>query len=147
MATVIKALPDTLTREQARDLRRTRIEQTFQLDPQVNITLKGKKYILELNNWAVKGILKQTTVNLMAAGDFGICQMQDPEVMGAILFWALASNQPDLTQDEVDKLYTFRHYPYILEKIKSALELFLPDMSDIQIEGARVQTEAAEDPQ
>ena len=122
--------------EEAQELRKKRIEETFQLDPLTTITLKGKTFTMELNNYAVKGIYKDTGHNLLAIG-FGLKEMQSPELMGATLYWALKEHHPELTQDDVDKLFTYRHYGYILERLKVALDLFLPDMSDVQIEGAR----------
>ncbi len=134
-----------LSPQEALELRRKRTLETFQLDPQVPIELKGKPYILELTNFAVKGILKDTGHNILSVG-FGVEQMQDPEMMGALLRWALELNHPDLTQDDVDRMFSYRHYGYILEKLKAALDLFLPDMSDVQIEGARPNVQEGEDP-
>lgn len=129
--------------KEAAELRKKRIEETFQLDPLTTIELKGKVYTMELNNFAVKGILKDTGYNLLSAG-FGIREVQDPEILGAILYWSLVEHQPDLTQEAVDKLFAYRLYAYILEKLKVALDLFLPDMSDVQIEGARETQEVKE---
>lgn len=114
-------------------IRRERVQQTFKLDPTVMITLKGKEYTLELNNYGVKQVLKDTGFNIMKDG-FGQEQMQDPEVMGSLLFRALETNHPDLTQDLVDRLYSYRLYPYILEKMRTVLDLFMPDMSDVLAE-------------
>ena len=126
-------------------LRQERMQDTFQLDPVTTIMLKGKPYTLELTNWAVKGIYKDTGHNIMALG-FNPEQMQSPEMMGALLFWALAGNHPELTQDDVDKMFSYRHYGYVLGRLKIALELFLPDMSDIQVEAARAVPTEGEDP-
>jgi hypothetical protein len=134
-----------LSVKEASDLRKERMLETFQLDPQTTIELKGKTYTMELNNFAVKSILKDTGHNLLSVG-FGITEMQDPELMGALLRWALNEHHPELTQDDVDRLFTYRHYGYILERLKVALDLFLPDMSDIEIEKVRQDTSAAEDP-
>ena len=114
-------------------IRRKRVQETFQLDPLVPITLKGKNYTLEFNNRAVKLILKDTGLNLMSAG-FGMDAMQDPETMGAILFRGLQTHHPDLTQDDVDVLYSYRHFPYVIQCLRQGLELFLPDMSDVEAE-------------
>ena len=111
--------------------RRRRVLETFQLDPLVPIKLKGKDYTLEFNNWAVKKVLKETGFNVMSTG-FGMEQMQDPVVMGNLLFNGLLTNHPDLTQDDVDRMYSFRHYPYILECLRIGLDLFTPDMSDVE---------------
>jgi hypothetical protein len=129
--------------KEAAALRKERIAETFQLDPLTTINLKGKIYTMELNNFAVKGILKDTGYNLLSAG-FGIKEVQDPEILGALLYWSLIEHQPDLTQEAVDKLFGYRHYAYVLECLKVALDLFLPDMSDVQIEGVREKQEVRE---
>ncbi len=134
-----------LSAKEAADLRVERIKETFQLDPVVTIVLKGHEYTMELNNYAIKGVLKDTGHNMLSAG-FGIKEMQDPEVMGSLLRWALNCHHPELTQDDVDKLFTYRHYGYILDRLKVALDLFLPDMSDVQIEGVRTEAPEGEDP-
>lgn len=111
-------------------IRRQRLAETDRLEPVVTITLKGHTYTLECNNYAVKGILKDTGYNLMSEG-FSTKQLQDPEVMGSMLNWLLKTHHPDLSVEDTDKLYTFRHYPYIIERIGTSIDLFLPDMSDI----------------
>lgn len=107
-----------------------RVQATFKLDPQVAITLKGKDYILEFNNYAVKGIFKETDFNLMGSA-FTLAQMQNPRVMGVMLYYGLKTNHPDITEDEVDKLFTYRHYPYVLSKLRQAIGLFMPDLTDL----------------
>ena len=110
---------------------RRRLEETFKLDPIVPIKLKGNNYTLEFNNFAVKEVMKQTGFNIMAKS-FGMSEMENPEILGSLLFQGLLTNHPDLTQDSVDKLFTYRHYPYILERLRMALTLFMPDISDLQ---------------
>ena len=119
--------------EKVAAIRRQRVLETFQLDPLVKVMLKGKEYTLEFNNRAVKFIMKDTSLNLMSAG-FGMDAMQDPEIMGALLFRGLQTHHPDLTQDEIDLLYSYRHFPYILQCLRQGLDLFLPDMSDVEAE-------------
>src|SRR5476649_120824 len=131
--------------KRAAEIRKERIAQLFQLDPVVMITLKRNDYTLEINNWAVKGVLKDTGVNLMSTG-FGVAQMQDPEVMGSILYWGLKTHHPDLQQEDVDKLYSYRHYAYVLGQLRTALDLFLPDMSDVEVDEAMGRTETNADP-
>jgi len=130
-----------ITSEERRKIRKERVLELFKLDPLVPITLKGKEYILEFNNYAVKGVFKDTGLNIMKAG-FGQEQMQDPEVMGAMLYWALKTNCTDFTQDDVDKMYSLRHYSYILERLREAIDLFLPDMSDIDAQIEQEKREA-----
>ena len=135
-----------VTSIKAAEIRRDRVDDLFQLDPTVTITLKKTEYTLEINNWAVKGVLKDTGVNLMSVG-FGPEQMQDPILMGSILYWGLLTYHDTLTQEAVDKMYTYRHYAYVLSKVRKALELFLPDMSDVETDEATGRTEDPQKPQ
>lgn len=120
----------TFTREESLAIRRQRVQETFKLDPDVIITLKGKKYTLEMNNYAVKEVLRDTGVNLMRDG-LSRDSMVDPHIVGSILFRSMQLHHPDLTQDDVDKLYTLRHYSYVLDTLRQVVDLFMPDMSDI----------------
>lgn len=110
-----------------------RVRETFQMDPQVKITLKGKEWTLEFNNYGVKEVLKETGLNLLDSG-FGPDQWKDPKVMGALFYQGLKANYPDLTQEEADKLFSYRHYSAILSSIRTALSLFMPDMSDVTLD-------------
>jgi hypothetical protein len=134
-----------VSKEEAVKLNSERIQATFQLDPAVKITLRGKEYTLELTNYAVKGLYKDTGHNLLSLG-FTLEAMQSAELLGALLYWSLNYNHPDLTQDDVDKLFSYRLYGYILDRLKVVVDLFLPDMSDVQIEGARPEASKDEDP-
>jgi len=126
-------------------IRRERVEPLFQLDPVVTITLKEKKYTLEFNNWAIKGVLKDTGINMISMG-FSADMMSDPMMLGSVFYWAMATHQPEMTQDDTDKLFTYKHYAYVLEKLRICVDLFLPDMSDIEIDMATGRTVEDEDP-
>ena len=108
---------------------RKEIEETFKLDPLVKIQLKGVEYTLEYNNLSVKGIYKDTGYNLLSTS-LGKDQMDDPNVMGALLFYGLKTHHDAMTQEEADKLYTYRHVVYIMSRITTALELFVPASSN-----------------
>jgi hypothetical protein len=118
--------PDALMK-----LRRERVQETFQLDPLVIITLKGHDYTLEFNNFTVKCIYKELGINLLSEG-IPMEAMQDPDKLGKLLLLGLQEHHPDLTQDAVDRLYTYRHYMYVLDRLQAALNLFMPDMSDVE---------------
>lgn len=120
-----------MTAEDLAAIRRERLIETTRLDPQIPIILKGQKYTLEMNNFAVKGILKDTGHNIIKLG-VGLDQLTDPVVVGSILFWALRTGHPDLTQDDVDKLYTHKHYAYVMERLVETVRLFLPDMTGLE---------------
>lgn len=123
----------TVTRKELIETHDERVQDTFKLDPVVPITLKGKSYTIELNNFAVKEVMKATGFNVMAAS-FSPKEMENPDVMGALLYWGLKTHHEELTQVEVDKLFTFKHYPYVLNRLQAALEMFLPDLSDLTVE-------------
>ncbi len=133
--------------EAALEQQRKEIGETFKLDPQVTIKLKGAEYTLEYNNFAVKGIYKDTGYNLLST-PLDKQQMDDPDIMGALLYYGLKTNHEDITQEQVDKLYTYRHMVYVMSRITSALELFLPESSkkDLTDPGEAGSPQVAEDP-
>lgn len=127
-------------------VRSERIQSLFQLDPEVKIALCGTHYTMVLNNWAVKGILLDTGHNLMALG-FTIEVMTDPVTLGSILYWSLKTKHPELDLETVDKLFNYRHYAYVVDRLKAAIAMFLPDMSDFEVDEALGRTETNADPQ
>ncbi len=135
----------TVSIAEAIELRRERVQATFKLDPTVIITLKGVDYTLEFDNAAVKGVLKDTGYNMMSTA-FSVDQMQDPDVMGAMLFRGLQHNHSDMTQEKADSLFSVRLYPYVLEKLRQSLALFLPDMTDVDVEKPKEAAKESEDP-
>lgn len=108
-----------------------RVLDTFQLEPKVSISLKGQFYTLEFNNRAIKDVLKDSGFNILA-DSLGDTAFEDPNILGSLLHRGLQANHPDLTVEDVDKLFTARHYPYITTKIRVALDMFMPDMSDVE---------------
>lgn len=133
--------------EAALEQQRKEIEETFKLDPQVTIKLKGAEYTLEYNNLAIKGIYKDTGYNLLST-TLGKEQMDDPNIMGALMYYGLKTHHEDMTQEEADKLYTYRHMVYIMSRITSALQLFIPESSkrDLTDPGEAGSPQVAEDP-
>lgn len=135
-----------MTSEKYAEIYNERVRATFSSDPLVPIELKGNTYSLEFNNKTVKELYKTTGVNLLESS-FTKEQMQNPGILGIILYWALNTNHPDLTPDDVDKLFTLRHLPGILNRIRLAVDLFMPDMSDCVPTGvltAKAKEEVAE---
>lgn len=118
-----------------------RVRETFQLDPQVHIHLKGKDWTLEFTNYGVKEVFKETGLNLLDSG-FGPDQWKDPKVMGALFYHSLKTNHSDLTQEEADKMFSYRHYSAILSSLRTALGLFMPDMSDVSLDKEEEPTKA-----
>jgi hypothetical protein len=107
-----------------------RIPTTLKLDPVVEIELRGNTYKLELDNTAVKMILKDTSINLLGDG-IRSSKLQDPVIFGSILHRSLARHHPELTIEQSDGLMEFRKFIYIRDKLLTCLELFVPDMSDL----------------
>lgn len=120
-----------MDRAEAKHIHEERVQATFSLDPTVNITLKSQKYTLEFNNRAVKDVFKDTGVNLISVMGLGLSEMESPDVMGSLLFRGLQKNHTDLTQESVDELFTFQHYPYILHNLRKALKVFAPEIEDL----------------
>lgn len=136
-----------MTPEERRAVTKARVQELLKLDPQVTIKLKGNDYTLEMNNWAVLGILKDTGYNLNSAG-FGTEQMQDPTIMGCILFWAMQTHHPDLSLEAVNKLFTYRHMQAIFDKIMECITLYSADVSDlVEPDDRKVFDDLGADPQ
>lgn len=122
-----------------------RVQDTFQLDPTVNITLKGVNYALLYDNWAVKELFKRTEINLLDGGINPEIHFRNPQTVSTLLLLGLMVNHPDISEAQVDQLLTFRNLPYILDRIKTAVRLFMPDMSDVEWDdGTRENGDTAE---
>lgn len=125
------------------------IEEYLQLDPVVPIKLgykdNQKDYKLEMNNFAVLGILKDTGYNLLSTG-FTVGTMQDPAVLGSMLYWSLKTYHPELTEDEVSKLYTFRQSPYIISMLSRCLAFFAPEKDKTAVEAPTKTGDTPENP-
>lgn len=102
------------------------VAETTKLDPAVSITLKGTLYKLEFTNRSVKNVFDDTGYNILQE-KFDRSRMEDPKLMGSLVFRGLQKNHPDLDQDQADDLFTLRHYPYILDRLITALDMFMPD--------------------
>lgn len=124
--------------------RKKQIEESFSLDPTVTVTLKNKPYTLEVNNYAIKGVLKDVGFNLLNEA-FNRERMNDPRIMGSMLHWALKTHHPELSQDDADKLYTYRQQLYISGKLIQAIQLFLPEPKPEDTAGGQAAA-AVQDP-
>lgn len=109
---------------------RRRLNDTDKLDPTVPITLKNKEYTLEFNNRAIKRVLRDTGHNVIKDG-IDRDALNDPNLYGSLVLHGLETHHPDLTEDEVDMLVTYRHFFYISSQLLTALSLFMPDVSDV----------------
>lgn len=132
------------------DTYQQRVKETFQLEPQVSITLKKQTFTLEYNNRSIKDVLKDSGFNLLAdslyASEGASQPLENPEILGSLLYRGLQAHHPELTADDVDKLFTARHYPYVTAKIREALDLFMPDMSDVERDEEPPESVVPEDP-
>lgn len=131
-----------MTPQEYRLLQQERTKDTFKLDPLVSINLKDKEYTLEFNNTAVKAVLKELGVNLLNEG-FNQGQLQDPDILSHLICIGLKANHSDVTIEEVDRQMNIRYLPYYLNRLRTAIDLFLPDMSDSKID---VEEELKENP-
>lgn len=120
------------TEDEKREIYKQRVRETFKLDPTVTVTLKGQDYKLEFNNYAAKHILLDVSHNLINQ-PLTLALLSDPVFLGAIFWRGLETNHPELGQEGADKLLTAQHFLYIVDKIKTAVTAFMPDMSDVEV--------------
>lgn len=111
---------------------RQRMQETSKLDPKVPLHLNGTDYRLHYTNRAVKGILEDTTLNILDQ-PLGSEKLSDPAILGSVLFRGLQKEHPDLTLEAVDDLISVRHLLYIQTQITVALSLFYPDVADLPL--------------
>lgn len=124
---------------------RQRMAETIKLDPKVPFQLNGTEHILVFNNRAVKQILAETGINLLTT-PLVTEQLAKPEIFGAIVYWGLKTNSPNLTPEDVDLYLTTRHLLYYQTQIAKGLELFYPDISDLPIAQTDEEREPVADP-
>lgn len=103
----------------------SRLPEVMALDPKVPFRFMNQDLQLEMNNVALMGIYKDTGINILGDG-FKAIQLDNPEVVGVVLFRALNQNHPDITQEQVNKAINARQYFYIRERIMESLSLFMP---------------------
>lgn len=113
--------------------KRVRVQETFKLDPTVIITLRSKDFLFEFTNEALIGILTDTGKNLMGEA-LTVKDLTQPSMMESVMWWGLHSNQPELTREQCGRLYTMRHFLAIQGSIGQALSLFMPEMSEFEVE-------------
>lgn len=107
------------------------MSQTFKMDPKVPISLRGEEYTLEYDNQAAMDVVSDCGFNILTDELFPV--QYDPKVVGSLLFRGLQGSHPSMTFLESNRLFTTRHFPYIIRKIAEALRGFLPDMSDVEV--------------
>ena len=107
------------------------LRESFALDATVIFTMKGKDYKMEFNNWVAKEFLKDTGIDLVKTG-FSREHMVDMGMLTKYVYWLLKSQQPEITEEQVDQMMTLRHQAYIIERVTTALSPFYPDVEDIE---------------
>lgn len=122
----------TLTDMERHALVRQRVQETSKLDPKIPLSLDGREFVLLYTNRAVKGILEDTGINILQS-PLGTAEMEDPKVLGSVVFRGLQAKHPDLTSEAVDEMITFRHLMYIQSQVMAALGLFYPDVADLPV--------------
>ena len=116
----------------------TRLPQILKCDPVVPITLRDKQYSMEMDNKAVKYLYLNTKVNLLSR--FTVADLYTPDNFSHYLFAVLHRHHPELTISDIDELIDFRKFMYIRDQAMKCIELFLPDMSDIEKEFDKEQS-------
>lgn len=132
-----------VTSEQYLQLFKERVQETSKLQPQVSIQLKGNSYVLEYNNSGIIQVLKDKGLNLLTQ-PITKDMMYDPVFLGYILYIGLGQHHPDLTEGAANELFTLRHYAYISNRIKEALDAFMPDLSDLEVSDLKEEGEEEE---
>lgn len=127
-----------LTADQERQKQRMvteRVKALCKIDPYVIITLRDKQFKLEFNLKAMKAILAELDVNLLAGGKIERALLDDPNVISKLVHIGLRQHHPELTEDAVDELVSIKHYYYILEALTEALTAAFPDMTGVPKDG------------
>lgn len=120
-----------VTPDEANEIRRARILDTNKLDPKVTLVMDGNDLILEFTNRAVKDVEKELGINLFN-GEFTAQHMTNPTMLSRMLYFGLRKHQPELTLEQIDDMFSFRHFGYYMNRLTEALSMFTPDTSDIQ---------------
>ena len=134
-----------VTKDEYGRIYRQRMGDMLQVDPQVSIKLGNQEYTLEFNNFAAKGILRDTGLNILT-DSIPREKASDPEFIGSLIYWGLTTAQPEMSKDEVDKLIAVRNLLYIRGRVNLALDLATPDMSDVEIEQPQEVEGPTQDP-
>jgi hypothetical protein len=116
-----------------------RLEDLSRLEPYVRIKLGDRELLLEYTNRSIRNIQKEMGLNLLM-DSVGKEQLSNSDTLNTFLLIGLSKHQPDITPDELDDLISFKHIPYIMNRIMEALSLYFPDMSDLE------DVESAPDP-
>lgn len=124
---------------------RERVQATMSLDPKVSLVLKGQEYFLEFNNKAVIDLLRATGFNLLSDA-LTQDKVKDPSFLCDLIRYGLMANHPDVTTEEVNRIFTLKHFPYVMNQIREAIRGYLPDMTDIDIDEESKGAEGHQDP-
>jgi hypothetical protein len=110
----------------------SRLPQTLQVSPTVELLLADGPHTLEVDNQAMIDFEKDTGINLLGAGmskdDIG-----NPKVIGHLLHRAAQRHQKEATLEWANGIINIRHFLYIRECLYNCLELAMPDLSDIKL--------------
>lgn len=148
---------------------RQRVHELSKLDPFVICRLQGVEFKLEFDNNAIKTVLSETGLNILAEGGIPREYFGDPDKVGALFFYGVQkhhgeeqagrtaqthdyvrpSNQPPviISMKDLDCYLGARHHGYILRCLHEATEAFFPDISDLPKLKEDGSIEDSEDPQ
>lgn len=125
--------------------KKERVAQTLKVNPIVKMVFPGDpdkvEHELEFTNRAAIGILEDCGVNILK--DRVTQAAFDPRYLTTVLFHGLKKHWPEVDKDALDDgdLFTIHHFPYIFERLASALEVIMPDVEDLDAEEKAIDEE------
>lgn len=124
--------------------KKERVAQTLKVNPIVKMQFPkdqtdpatGEKFLreLEFTNRAAINILEDCGVNILK--DRITQAAFDPRFLTCVLYHGLKKHWPEVSKDALDDgdLFDIHHFPYIFERLASALEVIMPDVEDLDAE-------------
>ena len=85
---------------------------------------------LEFTNTQIRGLMKETGYNMIEAAP-SVELLRDMNFLEALLFWGLTKHHPMLTRESVPDLISINRFGYIVSRLRKAIDVFYPDLSDI----------------
>jgi hypothetical protein len=122
-------MAESITKDERHRIVMARIGELYKSDPDVTIRFMDKDRILRFTNRAVLDVLKDTGHNMLEGGK--ISDLTDPDLLGSLLHRGMQHHWPDVTRESVDEHFAARHLVYYQTKLMEALQLFMPDVSDL----------------
>ncbi len=115
--------------------KKERVAQTLKVNPVVEMEFPNEPGVvrkLEFNNRAAINIMEDCGVNILQ--DRVTQAAFNPKFLTVVLYHGLKKHWPEVNLDNLDDAFTIHHFPYIYERLASALECILPDVEDLDAE-------------